>query len=197
MIFNDRDIIKSNTKVKVLNDSWEFLKMNLNDILTIPYSSVDIKYYMKKMIKTKKEFNKYYKDNTYFERQLFALVEKYDDNNTKKVLDVIEYDKSLRFKIRIDQDPECQKLFKKYDQYSIYLILYRYFIGQYVPDSYTKYCYCKISSDNRHIFFITFDENEIGSIYTLVTENVHDVMSDVSLENITDNSILDPLTIHK
>lgn len=197
MIINDRDIIKSNTKVKVLNDSWEFLKMNLNDILTIPYSNIDIRYYMKKMIKTKKEFNKYYKDNTYFERQLFALVEKYEDNNTKKVLDVIEYDKSLRFKIRIEQDPEYQKLFKKYDQYSIYLILYRYFIDQYIPDRYTKYCYCKISSDNRYIYFITFDENEIGFIHTLVTENVHDVMSDITLENITDNSIIDLLTIHK
>lgn len=192
MIFKD-----NNYKKEILNDSWKFLKLNLNDILSIPYPSGDIRYYMKKMTKTQKEFNKYYKNNSYFERQLLALVENYNDNNTNKVLDVIEYDKSLRLKIRFDQDPELQRLFKKYDTYNIYVILYRYFIGQYVPDTYTKYCYCKISSDNRYMYFITFDENEIDSIYSLVTENVHDVMTDVNLENIGNTEILDPLTIHR
>lgn len=164
--------------IRPLNESFDFCIKNLIDLFTLGQQGT-IEYTVKKMDKSFKEFNKYYKLD---KEEHLGLIKAINNFNSKsKENEVIDFDKIDRFHHVSLNIKEYYPGLKNETMIRTYAILYKTIFLYFFPGYATKYT-LPIPVDDRFIVFVTFDENKVDMVTTLTSLNQMDVTAPVYLE---------------
>lgn len=169
------------TSFTPLYESFNFTLKNLNDLFTIPSDSL-VKSTEEKLKRVENEFKTYYKYDKETEGAILEAIGKLIKNNKCDPIDIPKIDKIHHLKLHIQLSFD-DKLLSKADFNKFYTVLYREVYGVGLPSYLTKYALLKFVK-GRFIVFITFDENSIEDVHTVVSENEYDLTAPVWLEKL-------------
>lgn len=163
------------------NESFSFTIKNLKDVFTIPSDNI-VKMTEEKLRRVESEFDKHYRYDKKTEGAILEAIGKIIRENKCDVIDLPKIDRIHHLKLHI-QLAYDDKVLSKADFAKFYTVLYREVYGPYLPSYMTKYALLKFIK-GRFIVFITFDEDSIEAIHTVVSENEYDLSAPVWLEEL-------------
>lgn len=162
-----------------ITESFSFTIKNLNDIFTVPADNV-VKYTEEKLKRVEKEFNIYYKYDDETEDEILLAIGKIIKENKCDVIDIEKMDRIHHIRLYYQLE---DKTLSKTDYAKFYTVLFREVFVPSLPHYYSKYTLLKFIK-NRFMVFITFDEEKIAAVHTLVSENQIDIMSEIQVKEL-------------
>lgn len=163
-------------------ESFSFTLKNFQDLFDIPADNI-VKHTEEKLKRVETEFNKYYKYDDETESEILKAIGKIIKADQYDPIDIYKFERVFHFKVRLSSE---ERSLSKVDTAKFYTILYREVYVPQLPSYISKYTLLKIVG-NRFIVFITFDEDEIEAVHTVIAENQDDLMSEILLEPLKIN----------
>ena len=165
------------TPLSLLTESVRYTLKNLIDIFTLPKYDygVNVK---AKLMKVQTEFEKNYRYDDSVEAAILKVIGNMHDKKYD-VLDIEKLDRIFHLKLRIQNEIKDDTLGRA-DRDDFFIAVYRELYISSLPSYFSKYTLTKMLQ-GKYIIFITFDENEIEAIHTIVCENQFDATSEIEL----------------
>lgn len=161
-----------------IKHSKEYTFKNLKDTLN---GDVNFIKRVENKIKIVKEaFNStWHMDETLFKRQFYAFLKDNQNKNEFDVVNFAETDKYHHLKLFIDFG--YGKYFSEERTLAhVYMVFYHLTMSPFFPDFYSKYTMPYII-DDQYVTYITFDEEEVLEVDTVISYNMYDITSELIL----------------
>ena len=175
---------KTITPLVTLNESLNYTMKNLIDTFSIPMTDYG-KYIDEKLKRREAEFNSLYRYDSQVESVILDAIKDIESKQKCDVIDIPKLDHIFHLKLRIQLDLRGDSL-SRADLQKFYTALYRELYVGSLPSYYSKYTVIKFI-DGKYIIFITFDENGVEAVHTVVSENQFDISAAVELAELKIN----------